>query len=111
MAWTRSVPFVLSANLHGGSLLANYPFDDNAEGRSVNSPSPDDAVFKELSLAYSMAHKKMHLSPRCPGSGETFRNGITNGANWYSVSGGMQDWNYLNTNDFEITLEIGCYKY
>ena len=23
----------------------------------------------------------------------------------------MQDWNYVHTNDFEITLEIGCYKY
>jgi len=23
----------------------------------------------------------------------------------------MQDWNYINTNDFEVTLEIGCYKY
>jgi hypothetical protein len=22
----------------------------------------------------------------------------------------MQDWNYLNTNDFEVTIEVSCEK-
>ena len=113
MAWSRKFPFVLSANLHGGSLVANYPYDDTPNPRNfqgTNWPSPDDATFQVLARVYSMNHPKMKLGRPCGGA-EKFTDGITNGAMWYSVSGGMQDWNYLNTNDFEITLELGCVKY
>lgn len=54
----------------------------------------------------------MHEGKPCPMfPNEHFKDGITNGAKWYSVTGGMQDWNYLVAGDMEITLELGCFKY
>ncbi|XP_065571003.1 carboxypeptidase D-like isoform X2 [Artemia franciscana] len=113
MKWIKEYPFVLSANLHGGSIVANYPFDDRPDGRQGYSKSPDDAVFRHLASVYSENHPIMHKGNPCDGFflGEKFQDGITNGAEWYSVSGGMQDWNYLHSNTFEITVEISCNKF
>eukprot|EP00795_Rhopilema_esculentum_P016033 gene16033-7377_t len=113
MDWLRSVPFVLSANLHGGSLVANYPYDDNVELKDKYSRSPDDDIFRHLALAYSTNHATMWKGrPMCRDSlDETFVGGITNGAQWYSVAGGMQDFNYAHSNCFEITVEMACCKF
>ncbi|XP_061626468.1 carboxypeptidase E isoform X3 [Phyllopteryx taeniolatus] len=53
--WIMDIPFVLSANLHGGDVVANYPYDETRSG--------------------------------------------------------MQDFNYLSSNCFEITLELSCDKF
>ncbi|KAH9525525.1 hypothetical protein Btru_001621 [Bulinus truncatus] len=116
MNWMRSIPFVLSANLHGGSLVANYPYDDFPPGVAAASSSPslapDNSVFIRLAESYSFAHSKMHEGRPCPEMDSTqFKDGITNGAEWYVITGGMQDWNYLFTNCFELTLELGCTKF
>lgn len=56
----------------------------------------------------------MHLGKPCRngcGTKENFPEGITNGAAWYILYGGMQDYNYMFANCFELTIEVGCYKY
>ena len=114
MAWITRTPFVLSANLHGGSIVANYPYDTDYDSVRRYSASNDDDVFRFIAKSYSLTHRTMARSgPACPGQrrGESFKDGITNGANWYPVNGGMQDFNYLRSNCFEITLELSCQKY
>ena len=76
MNWSRSRNFVLSANLHGGDIVANYPFDGTANHLSVYSKCPDDDIFIELALAYSSCNKDMYNNPY-------FSRGITNGAGFY----------------------------
>ena len=110
--WIQSYPFVLSANLHNGALVANYPYDNSVSGASVSTPCPDDDTFRQLALSYSLAHPVMHQGIQaCPGYNEAFVDGITNGAEWYSIDGGMQDYNYVYSSCFEITIEQHCHKY
>ncbi|KAJ0179858.1 hypothetical protein K1T71_004449 [Dendrolimus kikuchii] len=123
MRWIMSIPFVLSAAMHGGDLVANYPYDESRTGAPISeySASPDDDTFRDLAMAYATAHADMASTTRrgchTTSSDESAtynfgkQGGVTNGAAWYSLKGGMQDFNYLATNCFEITLELGCDKY
>ncbi|XP_077997404.1 carboxypeptidase D-like [Glandiceps talaboti] len=124
ISWLESIPFVLSANYHGGALVANYPMDNlTPEDKAIEpvqySKSPDDDVYRNLSLIYSYSHTRMHVfnETKCidvygeAGAFEGFEDGITNGAAWYWTIGSMQDYNYVYHGCMEITLEISCCKH
>ena len=66
-----------------GAVVANYPWDGTEDKGSHYAASPDDATFIHLAKTYARAHRKMHAS-------KEFANGITNGAAWYPLWGGLQ---------------------
>ena len=88
---------MLSANLHGGTLVANYPYDNIPNGMrrltdKTYYSSPDDDVFVHNTKTYASSNASMHYgTPKC---GRGVKDGIVNGASWYPIAGGMQDYNY-----------------
>lgn len=104
MDWMNSRNFAMGANLHGGSIVANYGFDGNRQRRSgVYCRAPDDTTLRYISSVYAKNHPRMKRSREFPG-------GITNGCAWYVLYGGLQDWAYLNQTQYHITLELSNQK-
>lgn len=77
------LPVRLNLSQPQGAIVANYPWDGSTDPNLTYSASPDDAAFRYLASVYANAHTDMHKSVEFPG-------GITNGAHWYPLSGGMQ---------------------
>jgi carboxypeptidase D len=109
MDWATAHLPSLAANMHGGALVVNYPFDSNTTGTSVFSPAPDPdhEAFVSISRSYADNNPPMSLNNSHP----AFDNGITNGADWYSINGGMQDWAYVWHGSFHVTLEVSEIKW
>jgi len=100
MAFADSNHFVMGANFHGGEEVFNYPWDTWAK------LAADDTWWQFVGHEYV---DTVHLySPWNYFLG--FNNGITNGYQWYTISGGRQDYvNYWHSNR-EVTLEISDTK-
>ena len=64
-------------------MVANYPWDGSEDRGTHYSACPDDAAYVHLARVYARAHASMAASTEFPG-------GITNGAAWYPLWGGMQ---------------------
>uniref|UniRef100_A0A670Z6E8 Peptidase M14 domain-containing protein n=1 Tax=Pseudonaja textilis TaxID=8673 RepID=A0A670Z6E8_PSETE len=108
-------PFVLSANLHGGELVVSYPFDMTRTYWKAQelTPTADDAVFRWLATVYATSNLVMVDSERrrCHYDDFMQEGNIINGANWHTVPGSMNDFSYLHTNCFEVTIELSCDKF
>ncbi|KAI4878407.1 hypothetical protein NFI96_008158 [Prochilodus magdalenae] len=112
--WMQDIPFVLSANLHGGELVVTYPFDCTRDWiPRQDTPTADNDFFRWLAAVYASSNLAMANPDRRICHYEDFQqhNNIINGADWHTVPGSMNDFSYLHTNCFEVTVELSCDKF
>jgi len=99
MNWTAENSFVLSASFHTSAMLVCYPYGYNEQMEAVDTPTPDDLLFEEISRRYTIHNTRMWNSSQFP-------DGIVNAAKWYPVIGEMADWNYRYVSCNEVTIEL-----
>lgn len=95
--------FRLSANLHGGSEVMNYPWDSFT---SSENPHPDREWwievckrFVDTSRTYSNSHFR-----------DVLNSGYIEGGDWYVIPNGRQDYVNYYHNCREMTMEISSDK-
>lgn len=54
----QHIPFVLSANLHGGELVVTYPYDMTRDWAPREAtPTADNSFFRWLATAYASTNQ------------------------------------------------------
>ncbi|CAK6956770.1 inactive carboxypeptidase-like protein X2 [Scomber scombrus] len=115
ITWMEKMPFVLGGNIQGGELVVTFPYDKTrTQGVARGpTPTPDDHVFRWLAFSYASTHRLMTDANRRVCHTEDFakEDGTINGASWHTAAGSMNDFSYLHTNCFELSMYVGCDKF
>ena len=91
--------FVMGANYHGGAEVMNYPWDN------TYTLHADDAWYQYISHEYADLTHEVN-----PNYMTDYNNGITNGAQWYMIGGGRQDYMNGYAQCRELTIECSNSK-
>ncbi|XP_067100863.1 inactive carboxypeptidase-like protein X2 isoform X4 [Osmerus mordax] len=115
VAWMEKISFVLGGNLQGGELVVTFPYDKTRSQGVIReqTPTPDDHVFRWLAFSYASTHRLMTDASRRVCHSEDFakEDSTINGASWHTAAGSMNDFSYLHTNCFELSMFVGCDKF
>ena len=95
--------FRLSANLHGGAEVMNYPWDSFT---STMRPHPEAEWWQEVCKRFvdtCRLQSRSYLR-------DVTESGYTAGGDWYIIPGGRQDYMNHDHNCLELTMEISTAK-
>lgn len=109
MNFAAAHSFVMSANFHGGAELTNYPWDYYT---TAERAQPDAnwwiSVCKEyVDTCKSAASNNGYMTEQAYTGAYP---GVTEGADWYSVTGGRQDYMGYFHHCRETTIEVSTDK-
>lgn len=99
MQFTKEHLFTMAALYHGGTEVFNYPWDGTKELHA------DDEWFQLIAHEYTdLVHQQnsMYMT--------RFNDGVTNGAQWEVINGGMQDYMTGCTQSRAVTIECSTKK-
>ncbi len=92
----RKHHFIISANFHSGEEVVNYPWDRWSRRHA------DDNWFYDISRKYADTVHQYSV----PGYMTFLKDGVTNGWDWYSITGGRQDYVTWELQGREVTIEL-----
>ena len=99
MQFAQDNNFVMGANYHGGAEVMNYPWDN------TYTLHADDAWWQLVSHEYADLCHQVNSNYMTD-----YNNGITNGAQWYMIGGGRQDYMNGYAQCREVTIECSNTK-
>lgn len=92
--------------LHGGALVVSTPYDDECtyHGRRRAAKGPEDKLYTYMGERFAASNTMIQTS-------SLFHGGVTNGAQWYSISGSAQSWALNRTRAvLSLTFEVSSNK-
>ena len=99
MQFAQDNNFVMGANYHGGAEVMNYPWDN------TYTLHADDQWYQLISHEYANLCHQVNSNYMTD-----YNNGITNGAQWYMIGGGRQDYMNGYAQCRELTIECSNTK-
>ncbi len=100
MAFADSLLFTMGGNYHGGAEVMNYPWDP------VYTDHADKDWYEYTCTKYVQVARQANSSYMT----DTYSDGVTNGATWYTISGSRQDYMNAYGQCREVTVECSTTK-
>ncbi len=95
--------FIMAANFHGGAEVMNYPWDT---WYSSQNPHADTDWFEQVCTDYVTTARTVYSNYMK----DVTSDGVTQGADWYMITGGRQDYMNYWHQCREVTIELSSAK-